>query len=344
MVTNWTKFQILALDNPPENKIGVYWADLRANQHGGIIKHWDDSIRAWKAFPRGDTGAQGPKGDIGEKGASGTIRVGLVSTVEYDVGASVTNQGTNTDAVFDFKIPRGRMGPAGNVTVGTTYKQPTGQAPMVKNTSTDPSSAVFDFYLPEGEKGATGAKGDKGDTPTVGIGSVTEVQNYPTVTKTDTSTGINLNFGLIRGPQGPKGDTGPQPTLTPTITDSLVSAPSNKAVKEALEPISSRLDTLESLGSLLGTVSNTGQLPTTVATALTQWGIKGVTTNDFAIVLNDTNHKDGNGNALSTRYAATVNGNVLTWTFIGAYASAVPEVAHVSSYNEIGTIPAAPID
>lgn len=69
--------------------------------------------------PKGDTGEpgpQGPQGEIGpqgEKGADGksaTITIGTVTTVSPDTPASVTNTGTETNAVFDFEIPKGADG------------------------------------------------------------------------------------------------------------------------------------------------------------------------------------------------------------------------------------------
>lgn len=53
---------------------------------------------------KGDTGAQG------ERGLAGTIEVGSVQTVGYGSPASVTNSGTDTEAVLDFQIPQGAPG------------------------------------------------------------------------------------------------------------------------------------------------------------------------------------------------------------------------------------------
>lgn len=50
-------------------------------------------------------------------------------------------------------------------------------------------------------------KGEKGDTPTVGIGEVTTLApgEHATATVTETDTGVNINLGI---PQGEKGDPG----------------------------------------------------------------------------------------------------------------------------------------
>jgi hypothetical protein len=57
------------------------------------------------------TGPQGPQGDPGQ---AATIEVGTVTTVPNGDPATVTNVGTETDAVFDFEIPEGPQGIQGD--------------------------------------------------------------------------------------------------------------------------------------------------------------------------------------------------------------------------------------
>lgn len=59
----------------------------------------------------GNTGATGATGPAGADGTSATIRVGNVTSGE---SASVTNSGTNLDAVFDFVLPKGDKGDKGD--------------------------------------------------------------------------------------------------------------------------------------------------------------------------------------------------------------------------------------
>ena len=54
--------------------------------------------------PKGDTGSQGPQG------VAGTIEIGSVQTVSYGSPASVTNSGTEEEAILDFQIPQGAPG------------------------------------------------------------------------------------------------------------------------------------------------------------------------------------------------------------------------------------------
>lgn len=55
-------------------------------------------------FITGLSGAQGIKGE------AASIQVGTVTTVESTETAEVTNSGNSTEAVFDFKIPKGKDG------------------------------------------------------------------------------------------------------------------------------------------------------------------------------------------------------------------------------------------
>lgn len=57
---------------------------------------------------------KGKDGDPGSDGKSATIRIGNVSTGEAGTQVSVQNTGTETNAVFDFSIPRGGKGDPGD--------------------------------------------------------------------------------------------------------------------------------------------------------------------------------------------------------------------------------------
>ncbi len=62
-------------------------------------------------------------------------------------------------------------------------------------------SQVLNLGIPQGEKG---------DTPTVGIGEVTTLApgEHATATVTETDTGVNINLGIPQGEKGEKGDPG----------------------------------------------------------------------------------------------------------------------------------------
>ena len=77
---------------------------------------------------KGDTGKQGLQGEPGTNGTNGidgqsaTITVGSVTTLEAGSNATVTNVGTETNAIFNFGIPKGENGTDGHTPVkGTDY-------------------------------------------------------------------------------------------------------------------------------------------------------------------------------------------------------------------------------
>lgn len=57
-------------------------------------------------------GEQGPEGPTGPQGDAATISVGTVTTLPAGSNATVTNVGTESDAIFNFGIPQGEQGPA----------------------------------------------------------------------------------------------------------------------------------------------------------------------------------------------------------------------------------------
>lgn len=59
---------------------------------------------------KGPQGERGAQGEQGAQGNAATISVGSVTTVPYGQNASVTNSGTEEEAVLDFRIPQGRPG------------------------------------------------------------------------------------------------------------------------------------------------------------------------------------------------------------------------------------------
>lgn len=71
---------------------------------------------------KGDKGDQGNPGPQGEKGTNATVYIGTTTTGEPGTQAGVYNSGTDSNAVLNFTIPRGDVGPM------PTIAQTTGQA------------------------------------------------------------------------------------------------------------------------------------------------------------------------------------------------------------------------
>ena len=142
--------------------------------------------------PAGPAGPQGIQGETGATGQSANISVGTVTTLPAGSNATVVNSGSSLDAVLDFGIPQGvkgdtgetgpagpagpqgiqgepgpagpqgiqgETGPAGTsatIAVGTVTTLPAGSNATVTNSGTS-ASAVFDFGIPQGATGPSGA-------------------------------------------------------------------------------------------------------------------------------------------------------------------------------------------
>lgn len=172
----------------------------------------------------GKTGEQGPKGDSGK---AGTIKVGNVTTLEPGSSVTVTNTGSDTDAVFDIGIPQGKDGLKGDkgdkgdkgndgvsptVGVGTVTTVDSSQSASIEAVSdpNDPGKTNFNFNIPKGRDGENGKDGETGKSATIKIGEVTTLNPGETakVENTGTDTDAVFDIGIPQGIQGSKGDTG----------------------------------------------------------------------------------------------------------------------------------------
>lgn len=108
-----------------------------------------------------------------------------VATSEFEMNIEV-KQGD--EVVMEVLVEAGV-----SVEPGNTYTLPAGELANVVNRGTA-KHLILDFYIPMGEKGETGAKGDKGDKGDTG-------PRGPQGQKGDTGE---------QGPKGDKGDTGPK--------------------------------------------------------------------------------------------------------------------------------------
>lgn len=158
-----------------------------------------------------------PSGEKGERGAGATIRVG---DVESGDTPEIVNVGSDTDAIFNFTLPKGDSGNAATVRVGTVQS---GQNASVYNTGTT-SDAILNFVLPKGEKGDAGTSfqirgmyptyealieahptGQRGDAYAVGTAEENTIYNW----NNDTRVWDNLG-----GLKGAKGEDGNAATIT----------------------------------------------------------------------------------------------------------------------------------
>jgi hypothetical protein len=180
----------------------------------------------------GSTGSTGPTGPTGSTGAAGrSINVkgtkaniaalpasGNVSgdswIVLTDLHLYVWDGTTWLDA-GQFQGPTGATGPA-TISIGTVSGTgPTG-IPSITNSGTS-TVGVFDFVLPQGPVGATGATGN---AATVSVGTITSTgpTGIPSVTNVGTQNAALLDFLLKQGPTGPTGPAGPTTIAIGTVT------------------------------------------------------------------------------------------------------------------------------
>lgn len=181
-------------------------------------------------------------GPAGPQGTAATIQVGNVEVLPAGSTPEVINTGTSSEAVFNFKIPRGvdgvlgGPGPATEISVNPTITGAPGTQASVVISGTAPSQTLT-FTIPRGDKGDTGLKGDKGDTGEQGpaAATITVAPSTTTgapgtnasVTNSGTSSAVVLNFTIPRGadgspgaageigPMGPPGADGASATLNP---------------------------------------------------------------------------------------------------------------------------------
>lgn len=182
--------------------------------------------------PQGIQGLQGIQGPQGDTGEAATVTVGTVATGEEGTQVVVTNSGDNHNAVLNFTIPKGDVGP---------------QGPQGEKGDIGPQGPQG-IQGPQGEKGDTGATGPQGEKGDIGpqgpqgekgeTGRAFKISGYyPDLAALQTAVtapeigdvyGVGaaapynifiwdgtewVDNGAIQGPQGPqgeKGDTGPQ--------------------------------------------------------------------------------------------------------------------------------------
>ena len=179
------------------------------------------------AGPQGEKGAQGETGPQGDPGKAATVMVGLVSQGDPGTLPSVVNSGTDTDAIFDFVIPKGDKGDTGSV-------GPQGPVGPQGETGAKGDPGPQGPVGPQGETGAQGDPGPQGipgTAATIRIGTVSqgEPDTSPIITNSGTDTAAVLNFTIPRGekgdmgPQGPQGPQGPDGGLPCPMTPAMIS-------------------------------------------------------------------------------------------------------------------------
>ena len=305
--------------------------------------------------PPGVTGAVGATGATGATGMAATVQVGTTTTGAPGTNASVTNAGTESNAVLNFVIPAGTTGATGangadgtaaTVQVGTTTTGTPGTNASVTNTGTD-SNAVLNFVIPAGATGANGATGADGTAATVQVGTTTTGApgTNASVTNTGTESNAVLNFVIPAGTTGASAaESRPSVLAVQDTTEQALTE--NTPVSFAVNLLQSGTDLTHAAGSNQITVetpgiyqaaftaevspTGTATLPLTISLSLEQ----GTTILETS----------------STTMAAAEQSNTLAWN-IPFTVTAAPEVLQILSdgtdvilnratltINKIGTV------
>ena len=133
-------------------------------------------------------------------GKAPNLFIGTVTTLPSGSNATATITPNGTDSyVINLGIPKGDNGEAPTIRVGTITQGSTANV-VIREVSRE---LLFDFTLPKGDKGDTGAKGD---TPTIKVGTVT--QGTANVAIREVNGEYLFDFTLPKGDKGEKGDTG----------------------------------------------------------------------------------------------------------------------------------------
>lgn len=104
---------------------------------------------------RGPQGEQGPQGNTGPQGPSGTpgksatIQIGSVTTLAAGSQATVTNVGTENEAIFNFGIPKGEPGSGGGTGGGTTDYIDLSNKPKINNVELNGNKTLEDLGIEE---------------------------------------------------------------------------------------------------------------------------------------------------------------------------------------------------
>lgn len=121
----------------------------------------------------GTNGTNGTNGSNGTNGNAASISVGSTTTLSPGTGATVTNSGSSSAAIFNFGIPQGLAGTNGTngtngaaatITAGSTTTLAAG-SPATVNNSGSSAAAIFNFGIPAGINGIPTSISAFGSTP-----------------------------------------------------------------------------------------------------------------------------------------------------------------------------------
>ena len=145
--------------------------------------------------PKGEPGAQGPKGDTGPQGIQGPVGPQGPEGPQGERGLQGPQGLQGIQGEKGDKGAKGDTGTAATIAVGNTTTGAAGTSASVVNSGTS-SAAVFDFTIPRGDKGETGATGADGFSPTATVTQEGLNADISITDKNGTTTATVPGFGV----------------------------------------------------------------------------------------------------------------------------------------------------
>ena len=215
--------QTQAVNAAGDSKLG---AINEANAHAPNINAVTGKWRVWdpdtNAYVDTTTNAQGPIGATGANGQDGVDgQDGATFTPTVDVNGDISwtnDKSLPNPATMNIRGPQGVAGEAATIEVGTVSASAPGSLPAINNSGTA-TAARFDFVLPRGDVGPTGAAGADGATWYVGTEAPSDSAQgtdgdfyYQSSTWTiyHKENGAWVDIGTNKGADGQDGAPGPQ--------------------------------------------------------------------------------------------------------------------------------------
>lgn len=197
---------------------------------------------------------------------------------EYDTGRFKVGNGLTAWGSLPYSSGvTGPTGPSSTASVGSVTTSAAGGSAVVTN-SGSATAAIYNFTIPRGETGPTGAQGVIGPTGPQGLQGITGPTGAASTVVGPTGpqgiTGPTGAASTVTGPQGPLGPTGPQGLIGPTGAASTVTGPTgNTGVVSVTGPIT---NTGTSTAAVIGINQSSISIANTQVTGLGTSSVKDI--------------------------------------------------------------------
>lgn len=208
-----------------------------------------------------------------------TIRVGTTTTLTPGSNASVENVGTDSNAIFNFAIPRGERGADGRngvdgqsgvtpeFSIGDVITLLPGESATVTLGGTQ-EEPVLNFGIPQGITGQSGVPGSDGRNGENGFSpviTITAIAGGTRVTITDAEHPSGQSFDVMNGSSGTNGSDGysPEVTITPITGGNRIT------ITDELHPLGQSFDVMNGTDGSGGSSGSDGVSPEVTITPIT---------------------------------------------------------------------------